>query len=341
MDCSTYSCLSKDLDKQLKKISSTSYKSLAKCEGSISDTCGKNVCYLDVDSFYQKRVTDGRLIKGGFLEDAGDITGGFLGLFISLFLLCLGLYGLSKLLQTIFMGNAKKVIRYAVKLNGYVAILIGMLVTIVVQSSSVTTSALTPLCGIGVLPLDKMLPLTLGANIGTCCTALIASLVSLKFGAVQIALAHLCFNLVGILIWYPAPVMRSLPLEAAKLLGLYASYFRFIPPLYILVAFVIIPAIFLAISATFAASVGGGVVLLLFVLLGLGVFEFVWLVGWPVGSPLCYKVLSIEQRVEGKKALEEADKEMRGLSDTASDSSHESSPKATQSPQPEEPVVHV
>merc|ERR1711972_1144605 len=111
-----------------------------------------------------------------------------------------------------FMGNAKKLIRYSLKLNDYIAILIGVGITIVVQSSSVTTSALTPLCGMGVLPLKKMLPLTLGANIGTTCTALIASLVSLKFGAVQIALVHLFFNITGILIWFPVPIMRNVPL---------------------------------------------------------------------------------------------------------------------------------
>merc|ERR1712061_713952 len=102
-------------------------------------------------------------------------------------------------LQTIYMGNAKRVLRYATKLNDYLAILIGLGVTIVVQSSSVTTSALTPLCGVGVLPIEKMLPMTLGADIGTTCTALIASLVSLKFGAVQIAMVHLWFNIVGII----------------------------------------------------------------------------------------------------------------------------------------------
>merc|ERR1712127_1026892 len=112
-------------------------------------------------------------------------------------------------------------------------------------------SALTPLCGIGVLPLDKMLPLTLGANIGTCCTALIASLVSLRFGAVQIALCHLCFNLVGILIWFPIPLMRQVPLSAARLLGLYAAHFRFFPAIYLLITFIILPGVCLGISAVF------------------------------------------------------------------------------------------
>merc|ERR1719446_446408 len=118
---------------------------------------------------------------------------------------------LCTLLKKIFLGKAKKLINYALKLNDYLALLIGIGITIIVQSSSVTTSALTPLAGIGVLPLDKMLPMTLGANIGTTCTALIASLVSLKFGAVQIALCHLWFNITGILIWFPAPVMRKVP----------------------------------------------------------------------------------------------------------------------------------
>merc|ERR1712039_330044 len=157
------------------------------------------------------------------------------------------------------MGNAKRVLRYATELNDYLAILIGLGVTIVVQSSSVTTSALTPLCGVGVLPIEKMLPMTLGANIGTTCTALIASLVSLKFGAVQIALVHLFFNITGILIWFPVPIMRKVPLNAAKTLGLYASFYRFTPIVYIFTMFILVPVIFTGVSAVIDASVAGGV----------------------------------------------------------------------------------
>eukprot|EP00401_Gymnodinium_catenatum_P063502 CAMPEP_0117484206 /NCGR_PEP_ID=MMETSP0784-20121206/14340_1 /TAXON_ID=39447 /ORGANISM="" /LENGTH=618 /DNA_ID=CAMNT_0005278775 /DNA_START=112 /DNA_END=1968 /DNA_ORIENTATION=+ len=315
-DCSTYYCISKDLDKQFKKISSSSYKKLNRCDDLILDDggkpCGKSVCYLDAGEYYDKKVTNGALIKGGFLEDAGDTAGGIIGLILSILILCGGLAGLCKCLQIVFMGNARKVVRYATRLNDYVAMLIGVAITIVVQSSSVTTSALTPLCGIGVLPLEKMLPMTLGANIGTTCTALIASLVSLKFGAVQIALCHLFFNIIGILIWFPFPPMRQLPLSAAKLLGLYASYYRFFPGIYILVAFVALPGVCLGVGATMSASVGGGVVLMLFVLGLFGAFEFVWLVGYPVGDPLCYKVLSKEQREEGSRELERANAEVIG-----------------------------
>jgi len=160
---------------------------------------------------------------------------------------------------------------------------------------------------------------TLGANIGTTCTALIASLVSLKFGAVQIALVHLFFNIVGILIWFPIPFVRAVPLAAAKLLGLYASYFRFVPGLYLLAAFVVLPGICLAMSALFKASVAGGVFVLLLLLGAVGFFEVAWWRGIPLnkapldGTPLCFQVLSKAQREEGVLALEAANAAIMGM----------------------------
>merc|ERR1712072_950773 len=96
--------------------------------------------------------------------------------------------------------------------GGYVSMIVGMGATISVQSSSITTSTLTPLVGVGVITLKQMLPLTLGANIGTTCTGLLAAMVSGKRNALQIALCHLFFNIFGILVWYPVPKVRELPL---------------------------------------------------------------------------------------------------------------------------------
>merc|ERR1719264_2303287 len=110
----------------------------------------------------------------------------------------------------------------------------------------------------GVITLQKMLPMTLGANIGTTVTALLAALATFTRNAIHIALCHLFFNIIGILIWFPVPRMRKVPLEAAKLLGLYASYFRFAPITYILVAFVAIPGICLLIGAAMDSSVVAG-----------------------------------------------------------------------------------
>ncbi|CAK9011844.1 unnamed protein product, partial [Durusdinium trenchii] len=89
----------------------------------------------------------------------------------------------------------------------------------------------------------KMLPMTLGANIGTTFTALLAALGVLAPETLQIALCalvgwkdgHMIFNIMGILVWFPVPFMRRVVVNAACMLGLYASYWRLVPLLYILV----------------------------------------------------------------------------------------------------------
>jgi len=157
-----------------------------------------------------------------------------------------------------------------------------------------------------------MLPLTLGANIGTTITALIAALVTMKFGALQIALCHLLFNITGILIWFPVPLMRQIPLGAARLLGLYASFYRFVPALYILVMFVTVPGILLGLSSLYDASVAGGVILTLLLLGAFAGFEFWWI---KMGG--CYKVLSKEERETRLQELEKSNSEMRGEEEEA------------------------
>ena len=91
-------------------------------------------------------------------------------------------------------------------------------VTAVIQSSSVTTSLLVPLAGAGVVKLEKIFPVTLGANVGTTITALLASLAGDARG-LSIALVHLLFNLAGILIIYPYKPIRKVPLFLARKLA--------------------------------------------------------------------------------------------------------------------------
>jgi len=310
VDCSRFYCVVKDLDKNLKKIDEKAYKKeLVKCSGYIAEAdeerCGHDTCYMNAGAFYTEHVDEKQIIKGGFTEGAGDVGGGIIALIFALLFLSGGLVGLCKLLKILLMGTAKKYIIKATKMNDYVAILIGVVITVIVQSSSVTTSALTPLCGIGVLPLAKMLPMTLGANIGTTATALIASIAAFTHDAVHIALCHLFFNIIGILIWFPVPIMRRLPLGAARLLGLYASHYRAFPAVYVLIAFVAVPGVLLGVSAIFDASVAGGVAVALLLIAALAGFEFWWL---RLGG--CYRVLSEEARRERQEALEAADAEL-------------------------------
>merc|ERR1711998_249283 len=86
--------------------------------------------------------------------------------------------------------------------SGYLSILTGLGITICVQSSSITTSALTPLVGVGVIKIERMYPTVLGANIGTCITGVLAALAadgSKLAITLQVAYCHLLFNISGIL----------------------------------------------------------------------------------------------------------------------------------------------
>jgi len=161
------------------------------------------------------------------------------------------LIGLVTVLQRMLMNVSSKIIYKATNINGYIAIAIGCAITLLVQSSSITTSTLTPLVGMDVIKLEAMYPLTLGANIGTTFTGLMAAMVSGKEESLQVALAHLFFNLTGILIWYPVPVMRRVPMVAAKKLGKATNAFKFFPVIYILGIFFVLPLILLGVSLLF------------------------------------------------------------------------------------------
>jgi sodium-dependent phosphate cotransporter len=75
--------------------------------------------------------------------------------------------------------------------------LLGLFFTAIIQSSSVTTSLIIPLVAVGLLDVIKVYPYTLGANIGTTVTAILASFITGSPLAIQIAFSHLLFNLLG------------------------------------------------------------------------------------------------------------------------------------------------
>ena len=115
----------------------------------------------------------------------------------------------------------------------------------ILQSSSVFTSSLVPLVGMGIVSLERVFPLTLGSNIGTTFTGIIAALgQSSNFKeSIQIAIVHTFFNISGILIWYPIPFLRSAPLAIARYLGERSSHNRSFAVGYLIVVFIITPGI--------------------------------------------------------------------------------------------------
>ncbi len=94
-------------------------------------------------------------------------------------------------------------------------ILVGIIFTALIQSSSAATGVVITMVGTGVLPLELALFIILGANIGTCVTALLAC-VGANANARRIALIHFTFNVIGsvlftVIIWiFREPVVDSL-----------------------------------------------------------------------------------------------------------------------------------
>ena len=75
-------------------------------------------------------------------------------------------------------------------------ILVGIIFTALIQSSSAATGVVITMVGTGVLPLELALFIILGANIGTCVTALLAS-VGANANSKRVALIHFTFNVIG------------------------------------------------------------------------------------------------------------------------------------------------
>ena len=129
---------------------------------------------------------------------------------------------LGKLLRSVMTGKARGIIDTAIGHGPVSGIASGTLVTVLVQSSSTTTSLVVPLAGAGVLTTRQIYPFTLGANIGTCVTALLAATSITgpnEFYALQIALVHLLYNVFGVVLFMSVPFLRELPVRSSEWLG--------------------------------------------------------------------------------------------------------------------------
>ena len=155
----------------------------------------------------------------GVLEPAGGAIAVLL-LALGLGLIFLALSEITRNMRRLVAGGVERVMNRVIgRGGGVIGILVGIGVTVAVQSSSITTSILVPLVAAGVLTLQSAYPITVGANIGTTVTALIASLAVLLPEGLTIALVHLLFNVVAMAIIFPIPQVRYIPVRLAELLA--------------------------------------------------------------------------------------------------------------------------
>lgn len=137
-------------------------------------------------------------------------------LIFALFLLFFSLTRLVKVIRSLVITKLEVIVNKYLFKNALIGFVFGIIITTLVQSSSVTTSLIIPLAGAGIITVAQMFPYTLGANIGTTVTALLAAMTTQNHIAVTVAFSHLCFNVFGIVLLYP---FKFIPINLAVWVG--------------------------------------------------------------------------------------------------------------------------
>lgn len=173
------------------------------------------------------------------------IAGPEIGIVVALMFLFLALRYIVTSLRFLTLDKIQVFLDQYLFKNDLSSFTMGAVVTSIVQSSSVTTSLVVPLLGSGLLTVEQIFPYTLGANVGTTFTAIMASLVTNQVEAVTIAFAHLIFNIFGILLFYP---LKFWPIFCAKKLADIAAEKKIAAFLFVVLTFYAIPLVLIFIT---------------------------------------------------------------------------------------------
>ncbi|MGB1271224.1 MAG: Na/Pi symporter, partial [Endozoicomonas sp.] len=169
-----------------------------------------------------------------------------------IFLIFISVVRLGKLLKKVMVGRAKEVLHKSIGRGPLSGIFSGAAMTVMVQSSSTTTSLMVPMVGNGLFTVRQMYPLTLGANIGTTITALLAATAitgAAALPALTIALVHFFFNVSAVVLIYGIKWLRETPLFMADTLSDLAVKNRMYAFGYLILAFFILPSIIIYLAA--------------------------------------------------------------------------------------------
>ncbi|GAD90421.1 sodium dependent phosphate transporter [Vibrio halioticoli NBRC 102217] len=182
----------------------------------------------------------------------GPIVAGVSMIILGIATIIISITIMGKLMKSLMVGRAREILKNAIGRGPLHGIFSGSVVTVLVQSSSTTTSLMVPLVGSGVLKVRDVYPFTLGANIGTCITALLAATaVTGEFAvfALQIALVHLLFNIAATVFIFGIPFLRELPLKGADWISTMAIKNKAVVAGYLIAVFVLMPGTVIALTS--------------------------------------------------------------------------------------------
>ncbi|WP_462247582.1 Na/Pi symporter [Ekhidna sp.] len=176
-----------------------------------------------------------------------NTLGPIISLLIGILLLFACIKFISKWLYKILIGRTKDRFENVVFKNKFRAFGWGLVITSVAQSSSLTTSLIVPLVATGKVKVKKAFQFIMGANIGTTITALLAAIFQSE-AAISLAIVHLLFNLIGVIVFFFMPYLSQVPVYLAKKMGLLTTQARLIGFAYIFMAFFLLPFTLIYIS---------------------------------------------------------------------------------------------
>lgn len=186
-------------------------------------------------------------LKDGLAAVATERGAGILLILISGALIYAALTMLVRVMRAAVQTRVESIVARGLEKSALIGMVVGIVVTVMVQSSSITTSLLVPLAGAGLLNVAQAFPVTVGANIGTTVTAMLAALAATganaRFG-LTIALVHLLFNLSATLLVFPFERIRNIPIRAAERLAEIAVKSRRWALVYVILLFYGVPALF-------------------------------------------------------------------------------------------------
>ena len=159
---------------------------------------------------------------------------------IALALLFLALRYIVKILKTLVLAKVERFFQRYIFRTPALGFILGIMLTVMVQSSSITTSLVVPLIGAGVITLQQLFPYVLGANIGTTITAFLASFATGRADSISVAFAHLFFNIYGTVIFWP---LQRIPIKMAEKMAELTQKSKLIPIVYIAIMFFALPGL--------------------------------------------------------------------------------------------------
>lgn len=190
-----------------------------------------------------------RPVENGVIRATSHLSstlGPLFTIVIGAILILVAVHFLGKLLKLLMVGRARDILTKAVGRNSYLAMASGMGVTVLTQSSTITTSVLVPFAGAGILTPAQIYPVTVGANLGTTFTVVLAAFAVVgqdaKIG-LQAAFVHLIYNVFAIIVIYVIPVLRPVPLFCAQTFARIAAGHKWIVALYLITVFIALPAL--------------------------------------------------------------------------------------------------